>query len=135
MGRLSSKGESGEGVHDQVNPKHLRRGERGLREDASTSENNEHGDDVDGQLELEELADVIVNVAAIPDGSQDGAEVVIKKLNVASTLGDISTGNAHGEADISAVESGGVVGAITSNGNGRAGTDQTINEHELVIRH
>jgi len=134
MRRLSGEGKSGESVHDQVDPEHLCGGERGFVEDASTCEDDEHGDDVNGQLELKELADVVIDVTAVPDSGQDRAEVVIKERDVTSALGDIGAGNAHGKADIGAVKSRGVVGAITSDGDGLSTTDQAINEHELVIR-
>lgn len=131
--RLSGESESGEGVHDQVNPEHLSGGEGRLSEDAGTGEDDEHSDDVDGELELEELAHVVVDVAAVHNGSQDGAEVVIEELDIASALGDVRASDAHGEADIGAVKSGGVVGAIASDGDGLSVADQAVDEHELVV--
>lgn len=56
-GFLSGEGERGEGIHDQVNPEHLNGVQGRFSQDSTSQENHEHGDDVDGDLELEELSD------------------------------------------------------------------------------
>lgn len=133
MGRLSGESKSGKGIHDKVNPEHLSGGKRRLREDASTSEHNEHSDDIDSKLELEELADVVVDVTAISDSGQDRAEVIIHQLNVTSVLGNFSTSDSHSKSNIRAVKSGSIIGTITSDGNSSALFNQTVDEEELVI--
>lgn len=133
MGRFGGEGKSGESVHDKVNPKHLSGGKGRLAEKAGASEYNEHSDDVDGQLELEELADVVIDVATESNSSQNGAEIVIHQLDIASVLGDISTSDSHSKADIGSVESGSIVGAITSHSNSLVELDETVDKHELVI--
>ena len=134
VGWLSSESKGSEGVHDQVDPEHLSRSERGLAENASTSEHNEHSDDVYCQLELEELSHIVVDVASIFNSSQDRLEVVIEELDVTGVLGNIGASDAHCKADISSVESRCIVCAITSDSNSALLFDQTVDKHELIIR-
>jgi len=70
-GRLSGKGEGTAGVHDQVDPKHLDRGKGRVSQYDATNEHDEHGDYVNCELELEELADIGVDVSAPLDGGHD----------------------------------------------------------------
>jgi len=132
-GGLSSEGKSSESVHDQVDPEHLSRGERRLAEKASTGKDNEHSNDVDGQLELKELAHVVIDVTSEFHGNEDRAEVVVQKLDIASALGDIGTSDSHGEADVRSVKGWGIVGAVAGDSNGTSNADQGIDKQELVI--
>lgn len=133
-GRFSSQSKGSEGVHDYIDPKKLDGGEWLLSEEASTGEDEEHSDDVDSELELKELADIVIDVTAIFDSGQDGAEVVIRENNIAGALGNIGSSNSHSETNIRSVESRGVISAITSHSNSLSNLDQTINKHKLVIR-
>jgi hypothetical protein len=132
-GRLSSESEGSEGIHNKVNPEKLDGGQRLLTEEASASEDEEHGNNVDSELELEELADIVIDVTAETDGSQNRAEVVIHKLDIASVLGNIGASDSHSETNIRSVKSGCVVGTISSHSDSLSDLDQTINEHKLVV--
>lgn len=68
---LGSQGQSRECVHNQVHPEHLHRGKRGIREDYCSREDDKHCNNVDSQLELQEFANVVINVASILDSDKD----------------------------------------------------------------
>ena len=88
---LSSKGKCGKSVHDQVYPEHLNCSEWWVSKDNRTGEYDEKSCQVDSDLELEELSDRVVNVAAVFDGSEHRAEVVISEDNVRGVLCDVSS--------------------------------------------
>lgn len=69
-GQLSGEGQRREGVHDHVNPEELDSLQRRLLQEDSTDHGEEEGVDVDGQLELEEASDVVIDVAT-PHASLD----------------------------------------------------------------
>ena len=131
--RLSSESKGSECVHDQVNPEKLYGGERLFSEKASTSKDEEHGDDVDSKLELKELANVIIDVTAIFDSGQNGTEVIIQERNITSVLCNFGSSDSHGEANIRSVKGGGIVGTVSGHSNCSSNLDKTINEHEFVI--
>ena len=133
IGGLSGKGQSSEGIHNQVDPEHLSGRERRLSEEASTGEHDEHGDNVDGQLELKELSDIVEDAATVTDSGENRAEVIVHEGDIGSVLGYISTTDSHSEADIGAVKSRCIVGAITGDGDGTSLLDQAVNKHEFVI--
>jgi len=132
--RLSGEGKGSEGVHNEVHPEHLDGGEGGIGEQDGAREHDEHGSDVDGKLELQELLDVVEDVATVLNGGFDGAEVVVGEDDVGGVLGNIGSGDAHSEANISSVESGCVVGTVTSHGNSSFLLLEACDEQELVIR-
>ena len=65
IGWLSGKSKSSKGVHNQVDPEELHGCERLFTKEAGAGKDKEHSDDVDSELELKELADVVVNVATV----------------------------------------------------------------------
>lgn len=132
--RLGGECESSEGVHDKVDPEHLDGVERHVLEDDSAEEDNEHGYDVDSELELEELADVVEDGSAELESDNDGGEVVIHEDDVRGTLGDIGASDTHGEADISSGESGSIVGTVTGNSDNTVTLLDAENQQVLVIR-
>lgn len=130
---FSGKGESSEGIHDQVNPEHLNGSQWGFSEDGRSEEDNEHSNNVDGKLELKELSDVIIDVSSELKSNNDGGEVVIQKNDITSTLGDISSGNTHGKTNIGLGQSWGIIGTITSYGDNTLLFLNTSNENKLVL--
>ena len=110
--------ERSHGVHDEVDPQHLHGGEHALPvlvEDRP-EEGECDGDDVDGQLELEELADAVEDVPAPRHRLDDGGEVVVHEDDVRRLLRDLGAGDAHREADVGALQRGGVVRPIARDG-------------------
>eukprot|EP00960_Hanusia_phi_P053871 762480-Hanusia_phi.AAC.3 len=85
-GILGGEGEGGEGVHDHVDPQELHGGEGALGEQRAAQHGEDAGGAVDGELELKELADVVVHVSSPLDCLHDGGEVVIQDDYVCSVL-------------------------------------------------
>lgn len=134
-GGIGSEGESGEGVHDDVDPEQLHGGKDGFfggRGDGG-DEGDDDGGDVDGDLELQELADGIVDSAAPDDGGNDRSEVVIHKNDVRSLFGDLSSGDTHGESDVGGLESGAVVGTVTGDTDDFAKGLELLDQNLLIL--
>lgn len=66
--RLSSKGNSSKGIHDQVDPKEHLSGHWRLREKEDTNEDTEDQTDVHSQLELKETGAVLEDISTPLDG-------------------------------------------------------------------
>jgi len=62
--------------------------------DARPGEGHDAGDHVDGELELEELGDAVVDVAAPHHGLHDAAEVVVRQDDVRRLLCHVRPGDA-----------------------------------------
>ena len=129
---LGGKGQSGEGVHDHVNPEHLDSSKDSLLGLESRDEHNDDSDYVDGQLELEELSDGVINISSPHDSSDDGGEVIVQKDDISSLSGDLSTGVTHSESDIGSLESWGVIGSVTSDSNHVSVSNKSEN-HSVFI--
>lgn len=109
---LGSESKGGKGVHDEVDPQHLDRGEDLLADETGPDEGNDHGYYVDGELELDELADGVEDVATPEDGLDDGVEVVIDEDDGCCFSGYFSAGDAHGKPDIGFLQCRGIIGPI-----------------------
>ena len=73
---FSSQSKSGEGIHDQVDPEHLNGSQWGFSKDGRSEEDDEHGNNVDGKLELKELSNVIIDVSSELKSNNNGGEVM-----------------------------------------------------------
>jgi len=145
LGELSGQSESSKGVHDQVNPQKLDSLERSLLGDARANESGDQGTNVHGKLELQETLDVVVHIATPHSGLDNGREVVISDEDISGFLAHISASKTHSETDISFLESGGIVGTVTSDSDDSTHLAQTGNEkifvfgtgtsHDFQVRH
>ena len=68
---LGSEGEGGKGVHDKVDPQHLNGVKGGFSQNGSSDEGHNEGDEVDGQLELQEFPDGVEDVSSPFHGSDN----------------------------------------------------------------
>lgn len=66
--------------------------------DASAGERNDHGDHIDGQLELQELGDAVVDVPPPHDGFDDAGEVVVRQDDVGRLLRHVRSGDSLTES-------------------------------------
>lgn len=66
----------------------------GYLSDAGAGEGHDHGHHVDGQLELQELGDAVVDIPAPHDGLYDAGEVIVGQDDVRGLLGHVGTGDA-----------------------------------------
>lgn len=75
--RLSSQSKRRQRVHDEIHPEHLHSLERHDLNSAGTDDTEDAGDEVGRELELQELGDGVVDVAAPHHGLDYRAEVVV----------------------------------------------------------
>mmetsp|Transcript_58738 Transcript_58738/g.155401 ORF Transcript_58738/g.155401 Transcript_58738/m.155401 type:complete len:581 (+) Transcript_58738:1055-2797(+) len=110
--QLRGEGERGEGVHDEVDPEQVDGAQRGAEARDGAHEAEDQGAHVDGELELQEAADVVVNGPAPQHRLDDGGEVVVHDDDVRGLLRHGGARDAHGQAHVGLLERGGVVGAV-----------------------
>mmetsp|Transcript_11061 Transcript_11061/g.26845 ORF Transcript_11061/g.26845 Transcript_11061/m.26845 type:complete len:477 (-) Transcript_11061:1301-2731(-) len=116
VGVLGRQRERREGVHDQVHPQHLDRVERRLGEDRGAHARQRARRDVHRQLELQELADVVIDAAPPLDSAHDGHEVVVHDDDIGRVLGHVRPLDAHREPHVRLLERRGVVGPVARDG-------------------
>eukprot|EP01136_Pigoraptor_vietnamica_P010646 Opistho-1_new@48532 len=138
-GRLRREGERRKRVHDEVDPQQLHGRQRRLLEHNRANERDDDGANVDGELELQELGDRVVHVAAPLDGRDDRVEVVVHEDDVGRVLGHRCARNAHRKADVRALEGRAVVRSVTRHGHDLAvgaepAVDRARHERVLVLR-
>ena len=106
-------------VGDHVDPQQMHRGKNREVEDGR----HKHDDDfahVGGKLELQHLADVVVDLAAFLNGVDDGCKVVVGEHHVGCALGHVGAGDAHADADVGALDGRCVVDAVAGHGGDHA---------------
>ena len=132
---VGCEGESGEGVHDQVDPEQLDGGQDRLFLVGGNGGDKckDDGGDVDGKLELQELSDGVVDTSTPLDGEDQRSERVVHNDNVGSLLGDLGTADTHGETDLSGLEGGSIVGTVTSDTNSVAQLAEGLDQQTLVL--
>jgi len=131
---LSGEGKRGKRVHDEVDPKQLNGEERRLNKDAGTNESCDKSDDVDGELELEELSNVIVDVSSPHAGLHNGSEVVIHHNDVSCMFGHICPSYPHGEPYIGLLQGWGIISSIASDSNNISLLSKSSHKQVLVFR-
>lgn len=131
---LSGESNSGKDVHDQVDPEELHDAEWRVAKDKSGRENEDHAGEVDGHLELNEFAYVILNVTAPSDRGNDSEEVIVHKDNVSVVLGGGASVLAEGETNISLGESTRVTQTFTGDTNHGSGLSEGAGKHVFKFR-
>jgi len=79
------------------------------------------------------LLGVVVDVATLLDGSDDGGKVVIREHHLGSALGDSGT-STHGDTNVGGLESRRVVDTIAGHGDDLADLVEHVDELLLVDR-
>ena len=80
------------------------------------------------------LLEVVKDETTFFDTIHDGGEVVIHENHVSRFLGNILTGDTHGDTDVTLLERRGVVDAITGDGDDFAASLAVFDDQELVCR-
>ena len=101
---LSREGNGCENIHDEVDPEELHDVEGGVTKDKSSDDDKEHRCDINGHLELHELANVLLNVTAEPDCGNERGELVIEHDDVGVVLGSVASIFAHCKTDVGFAE-------------------------------
>jgi len=129
---LHAQGQSGEAVGNQVDPQQV----DGLQNDEAQQggdKDAEHLAHVGAQQELDGLADVVVDPAALLNGAHDGGEVVVGQHHVGHVLGHVGAGDAHAHADVGGLDGGGVVDAVAGHGGDAAPLLPGVDDAHLVL--
>lgn len=130
-GRLG-EGQRCERIHDEVDPKQLDGVERGAEAEHRCGESRHECDHVDGQLELQELSQVLEDTPSPTDGRHRRHEVVVDDHHVGRLAGDLGSA-AHGKPDIGLLEGRGVVNAVTGHPDDLAALLEDADETLLVL--
>lgn len=133
--KFSGKSESSESIHDEVEPEKLNGLERRevLRVDQRAEKRDEARNGVDGQLELQELLDVVADISAPDDGLDDASKVVVEKDDVGRALGDVGS-RIHGETHVGGFEGRGVVRAVSCYRNNGVGIHSVKGDQPLFVQ-
>ena len=131
---FSSKGNSSEDVHDQVNPKKLNNVERRHASADATQDDNSQEAEVHSELELKELANIVYDVATPFHGLKNRSEVVVKDNDVSLVFCGSASGSAHAETYSCLLKGEGIVEAISSDTTNRARKTHASNEQVFVLR-
>ena len=130
---LGSHGNGSQHVHDQVDPEELHDGEGAGAEGEDADQHKAHAGNVDGQLELDELAAVLEDISTPFDRVKNGFVVVVHDDQARLLLGH-SASRTHAEADISLAHSLQIGAVFTRDGHERAHFFQGKRDHILVVR-
>mmetsp|Transcript_26231 Transcript_26231/g.66709 ORF Transcript_26231/g.66709 Transcript_26231/m.66709 type:complete len:324 (+) Transcript_26231:1295-2266(+) len=131
-GRLCGKSKSSEGIHDEVDPQQLHSVQRGTLPQEGTDKGHCERYNVDGQLELEEAADIVEHRASPHDCLHDGREVVIHDDDIRCLLRYFGATDTHAHTHISLLQSRGVIRAVTRHSHNLAKEAKAAHENELV---
>ena len=89
---------------------------------------------VAGQQELDGLADVVIDPAALLHGGDDGGEVVVAEHHVRHVFRHVRAGDAHAHADIRGLDGGRVVDAVAGHGGDGALAPPGVDNADLMLR-
>ena len=89
---------------------------------------------VGGQQELDGLADVVVDTAALLHRAHNGGKVVVRQHHIRHIFGDVSAGDAHTHADIGGFDRGRVIDAVAGHGGDVTGIAPCVDDAGLMLR-
>lgn len=102
--------------------------------EATSNEGDGHCYDVDCDLELNELADGVVNVPAPQHCLHDGVEVVVQQDDGCCLAGHLGTGDSHCEPYISFFQGRGVIGTVACHCHHLSSLLQASHQGVFVLR-
>ena len=132
FGLFHPQSQSRETVGNQVDPQQLYRLENGEAQQGGYENGQDFGQ-VGCQQELDGLADVVVNPAAFPYGTDDGGKVVVGQNHVGHVFGNVGTGDPHTHADVRILDGGCVVDTVTGHCGNHALLPPCIDNTGLVF--
>ena len=130
---LQTKGQGGEAVGDQVDKQQVHRVQQ-CEAQQRGEEHAQHLAHVAGQQELDGLADVVIDPAALLHGGDDGGEVVVAEHHVRHVFRYVRAGDAHAHADIRGLDGGRVVDAVAGHGGDGALAPPGVDNADLMLR-
>ena len=87
-------------VGHQVDPKDVDRQQGNGQAEKGRQKNGADLARIAGHGVFDELADVVEDPPALPDGLDDGAEIIVEQDHVGRLLGDVGAGNTHRHPDV-----------------------------------
>ena len=97
----------------------------------------QHGNDtcqIAGQQEQDCFLDVLVDVSAVLDCLDDGCKVIVRQYHRCRILGNLCTGDTHGNAHVCLFQRRGIVDAVTGHRNDIATFLPCPNNADLMLR-
>lgn len=131
--RLSSERDGTKDIHDQVAPEHLDDVKGWVSHGGATQDCDEAEDHIDGELELDEFSNIVIESSSPLDSPVDRAEIVIHDDEVRAVLGDVAAAT-HAETNIGLPEGLSIGDAIASHSDHAAPSLDTFNHDELLLR-
>ncbi len=122
-----------EAVGDQVYPQQLHRLEQRKAHERGDKDREDLGK-VCREQELNDLADVVVDAAALFARRDDGGKVVVSKHHVSHVLGNVGARDAHTYANVGALDGRSVIHAVARHGNNHVAALPSLNNARLVLR-
>ena len=115
---LGGKSDGSEDIHDQVDPEELHHAERRVTENEGGGYNEDDAGDVDGHLELDELAHVVLDVTSVADRSDDSLEVVVHENDIRVIFSGRAAILTHCESNAGFAERASIAESFASDTNG-----------------
>ena len=134
LGRLDGERQAGQAIGDQVDPQDLQRQERQGHAQEGGQEHDPDLAGVGGHGIADKLADIVIDAAPFFHRGDDGGIVIVQEHHVRGLFGNIGASNAHGNADIGALESRSVIDAVAGHGDDVALLLQSLDDLELMLR-
>jgi hypothetical protein len=116
-----------------TDPEDLHRIERGLEPERGADQDEREAGCAGGELEGEEVLDVVEDGFALFDGVEDGREIVVGQNHVRCFLGNVSAVHSHGDANIGLFERWRIVDPVSRHGDNIAAGLKGSDDLQLVI--
>jgi len=100
---------------------------------SATQDSDEAEDHIDGELELNEFSNVVIESSSPLDSPMDRAEIVIHDDEVRAVLGDVAAAT-HAETNIGLFEGFSIGDAVASHSDHAAPSLDTFNHNEFLLR-
>ena len=120
-----------EGLTD---PENLHRVERGLEPERGAEQDERQASRAGGQLEGQEILNVVEDGLALLNRMQDRREIIIRQNHVRRLLGDVGPVHAHCDANIRLLQRRRIVDPVARHGDNIAAGLQGSDDFHLVVR-
>ena len=98
--RLQTKCQCRRSIHDDVDPQKFECGKRCTETGKNRTDNNYYRRNINGQLELNETFEILIDSTSPLHRFDDCGERIIQKYHITGFLCGICSGDTHGNADI-----------------------------------
>jgi len=117
-----------------TDPENLHRVEGRLEPQRGAEKDEGEAGCAGGELEGQEVLDVVEDGFALFNGVEDGGEVVVGQDHVGRLLGDVGAVHAHGDANVGLLERWRIVDPVSRHGDNIAAGLEGPDDFQLVVR-